>query len=354
MFKASLLAVATCAFFLEVLTEDTRIPLIGILMQEGHSGISGLLPGPSENYVYAAASYIDWVSHTGATPVLLPFDMPSKKMRKMLEKLNGVLLPGGGSELKYENQTSTAYQIVSEEILKYAEERFDKDNVIFPVFAICLGFESVMMRYGGNAILTNGFKDSLIDHPVVINETAFQSSKFFAKLNQERLRKVFNNGYMYFSHDLGIRYDTLRMPEFQRIYKEVLMIGYSKTGVHHDGTQFVSTIEHKRYPIYAVQYHPEKMLFERQHPYGFMDRSSDSLSLSHDMAATFVDVARETAKHYTDIPDWMKPHIASYWTPINTAYSHFEKMYILPRYYSLVQPSTPEKKTEPVDRLYIE
>jgi gamma-glutamyl hydrolase len=339
MHRISLLLIAGCCFLvLGVMAEDKRIPLIGILMQNGHKEIEDMIPDPVNQYTYVASSYVEWVSHTGATPVLIPYDMPTARLRKILDNLNGVLLPGGGTILKDENQKSSMYQIASEEILKYAEEKYDRQNIVFPIFAICLGFESVMMRYGGNAILTNGLNDSHIDHPIILNETAFISSKFFSKLDQSIMRGVLNKPAMYYSHNLGIRYDTLKLPEFLRIYDEVLLLGSSKTGIHHDGSEFVAMIEHKRYPIYGVQYHPEKIMFERQNHYWFMDRSTESLILSNDIIATFVDIARETSKQYPSIPDWFKPHIATYWTPINTGNSNFESMYVLPRYYAIVQP----------------
>lgn len=350
MERVSLLVVVGCALVARALAEDTRIPLIGILMQGGRQGHAEMLPDPTNQYMYAASSYVEWISHTGATPVLIPYNIPLTRLKKMLDSLNGVLLPGGGMDLKDENEKSSPYQIVSEEIIKYSEEKFDRENIVFPIFGTCLGFETVMMRYGTNPILTNGFNDLTIDHPIILNETAFMSSKFFSKLDQATMRKVFMKPAMYYTHNLGVKYDTLRMPEFTRIFDEMLILGSSRTGVHHDGIQFVTLVEHRRYPVYGVQFHPEKTLYERQDPYGFLDRSSESIALSTDIAYTFVDIARENAKQYPDIPEWIKPYIATYWTPINTAYDHFEKVYIVPNFYSPVISAPSPIPVEGFDR----
>ena len=65
-------------------------------------------------------------------------------------------------------------------------------------------------------------------------------------------------GKVYYWHTWGVSYDTLDKEEYKHLYDEFLVMGHSKTGINHDEIKFVAVVEHRKYPIYGVQFHPEK------------------------------------------------------------------------------------------------
>lgn len=78
-------------------------------------------------------------------------------------------------------------------------------------------------------------------------------------------------------------------PELARLYLKNYFL--TSTGRDKNGAEFLSSMEHKVYPFYAVQYHPEKNIFE------FLEyavpHNIHSVEVSHYTAAFFVNEARK-------------------------------------------------------------
>lgn len=325
---------------------DTRTPLIGVLMQPGSDGFDHILPSPLQHYVYVANSYVEWISQTGAIAVLVPYDLPQSKFRAILNNLDGFLLPGGGTDLKDKEGKDTPYHAVARNVLRYSEEMLDVHGKTWPVFAICLGFEDAGMHYLGNAALTDGMNDITKEHPVIVEEDAFKESKFFSKLDQKILRTTFEKGSVYYAHDLGFDYTTLAKPEFSKVKEDLLILGHSFSDTN---LKFVAFFEHKKYPVYATMFHPEKVLFERGEIYRFLDRSTEALDFSADVAESFVELARANSREYSSFPTWLKPFFSSFWTPVQTFSTNFERIFVMPRYTTPITPPKPNDKSEAAD-----
>jgi len=50
---------------------------------------------PNVNYTYNAESYHKYTEETGATSLVIPYDMPWDRMKEVLDQLQGMVLPGG-------------------------------------------------------------------------------------------------------------------------------------------------------------------------------------------------------------------------------------------------------------------
>ncbi|CAI5973022.1 unnamed protein product [Closterium sp. NIES-64] len=137
-------------------------PLIGILSQPG-DGDGGKAPrvnlnqavdtpydegsyGGAEvgrhravdtNVSYIAASYAKWVESAGARPVPLLYDEPVEVLRQKFDMINGLLIPGGGTDLVPGPFMSTVQLL-----LQWAKEANDRGDY-FPVQATCMGFEAM-------------------------------------------------------------------------------------------------------------------------------------------------------------------------------------------------------------------
>lgn len=79
------------------------------------------------------------------------------------------------------------------------------------------------------------------------------------------------------------------------------------TNFDRNGREFVSSIEAKRYPFYAVQYHPEKNNFEYgtfpsdqyDIPFESIPHSFEAVTFSFHLATVFVNEARKNLHRYT-------------------------------------------------------
>jgi hypothetical protein len=64
-------------------------PVIGVMTQ----------PMPGNNSTYIAASYIKWIEAGGARSIPIPYDAKTEMVEDLFSQVNGVLFPGGGSDL---------------------------------------------------------------------------------------------------------------------------------------------------------------------------------------------------------------------------------------------------------------
>ena len=100
----------------------TKVPVIGILAQPSTRT-------PFKQYV--ASSYVKWVEMAGGVAVPMSYVATNATTQKLLEQLDGVLLPGGS------NPPLPDAARVSVEYALEASSR----NESFPVWGTCLGFE---------------------------------------------------------------------------------------------------------------------------------------------------------------------------------------------------------------------
>ena len=277
-----------------------------------------------------AGSYVDWVGTTGAMPVLIPFDIAREQLDKILDNIDGVLFPGGGADLKKPDdlKAPTGYQLTQDYIIKYSIKQNDAGRY-FPIFATCLGFESLFIAVANDtSVLECDLDDEVVAHSV---ETLpdFEHSRFWRQVGLELARQVFKRESIYYTHECGTRTGTFKKNAKLSSQLNLLATSKSKHGV-----EFVACVEHKKYPIIANQWHPEKNLYERGQLYHFLDRSEDAVELMHRMAINFVKEIREKGKpkQIRDIDPFVKKFFASNRVSETLPLSFYERIYTFQRY----------------------
>lgn len=66
-----------------------------------------------------------------------------------------------------------------------------------------------------------------------------------------------------------------------------------------EGFTFISAMEHKLYPIYGVQFHPEKNAFEFKENYGISHSRSGIQAMQH-LSNFFVDECKKNEHSFSD------------------------------------------------------
>jgi gamma-glutamyl hydrolase len=66
-----------------------------------------------------------------------------------------------------------------------------------------------------------------------------------------------------------------------------------------NGLEFISTIEHRHYPFYGVQFHPEKNLYEWVRNKN-ISHTANAIAASQYFAEFFVSEARKSDNHFKD------------------------------------------------------
>lgn len=140
----------------------TTRPLIGILTQP-----SPFPEYPKENYSHIPSAYIRDMEAGGARVIAIKYDEKEEKLINIFKTLNGLLLPGGGTNIRERNKKNkkrnyTQYGKTAKFLIKLAINENKKGNY-FPVWGTCLGFELILLSFsGGKNILNRVF--GMVNH----------------------------------------------------------------------------------------------------------------------------------------------------------------------------------------------
>lgn len=217
-------------------------PIIGIFTQPSNSSSSAC----RGNCEYIAASYVKFIESAGARVVPVSYFSSTKSVNQYLKTLNGWFFPGGASTVP--PSALHLYQRIM---------KLNEAGQITPLWGTCLGFEWILCIASKNvSILDQGFDSWNISMPLVLTQKSVQSS-LFSKAPRTVIENLVQLNVTFNNHHAGIT-----LGHFKE--SEALMADYDVLSVNKDrqGVWFVSSIESKRFPIFGVQWHPEKNLFE--------------------------------------------------------------------------------------------
>lgn len=306
-FLASLALAVLAAVLTGAAAGYNDAPVIGIFAQP-------LAKDPE--YQYLAASYVKWLESAGARVVPIPYNYPIADMTTLFSRINGLLLPGGGAELP---------KVVSH-ALSLAEEA-NANGDYFPVWGTCMGFQWVSMHFARNHSLLTAHK--LQNTSVALDFTGLErKSRLFGGMTADQ-RGIFSSKALAVTmnnHNWGVSTTSFDRSELAKSFRLL------STNIDVDGGQFVSTIEHATWPVYAVQWHPEKNNFEwsRDEDGTFHEaiaHSAEAVWASQQMANFFVNETRNNG-HKFPHEEEHKALIYNY-NPTYTADS-FVQRYIFP------------------------
>jgi gamma-glutamyl hydrolase len=226
----------------------------------------------------------------------------------LLPQLNGVLFPGGGTAININN----IWTKNADYILKYAMEQNKKGNP-FPVWGTCLGWELI-------AYLTSGY-DSNVLSPVrgesaVRNRLAIKTPSYlFDDLSASiKLSLQSGVGIVYFNHVYAV---STTYHQNNQIFRDFWNIVSTTTSSYNE--VFVSGAESKDYPIYGVQFHPEKNLYEWSVS---ADRSDNGAEVVQILSNKFVEKARTSKNRFSSPEAFYKASIYNYKTqPTNKGFT---------------------------------
>jgi len=254
-------------------------PIIAILAMEA---IDALPKGQS----YIAASYIKLFESAGAEMIPIPANIPEEEYRDILNHVNGVIFPGGHAKFQLSKY------------FKHLQIAFDKSlqatwsGDYFPIFGICLGFQHLIAGVAESKI-TPILDKSLVDKsfPLIYSPLA-RESRMFGSLPRHLYDILGNKSYAYHNHHFSIDVkDFVTNPMTNRFFKIL------STNISPSGNEVVSSVEAFEFPIFGIQWHPEKI------PYEFSEdvhcnHDPDNVEISFYMAAFFVDECRKSKQRF--------------------------------------------------------
>ena len=177
-------------------------------------------------------SYFDWFERRGIHVIPVPFD--TTEYSAYFHQINGLFIPG----------TDRGYDTDNQILLKTLRAFYKlSTKEWFPIWGTCFGMELLLAMIGG---------DHRSSHPA-------QGRYSLQLTSSSRMMDFFPNRAMLeqphstvHHHVYGISVEDMKGP-LRRFYTVVA------TAVDDSGKEYVADIEAKRYPIYAVQFHPERL-----------------------------------------------------------------------------------------------
>jgi len=288
-------------------------PIIAVLAQKEHKELP-----PNQSYI--AASYVKYLESSGARVVPIPHFYTTKQVTEIFKYVNGVFFPGGGVEFftsQYYKHAKTLWDLAI---------KANDDGEYFPVWGTCMGFEVLHVlrmnedimskRISEDKALPLDFRKGARDSRLLKHAT----DKIYSILGKEKV--TFNH------HSYGVKTETYTKHKRLRDFFQVI-----STNIDEFGYEFVSTIEAFDYPIYGVQWHPEKNNFEHYEGYKELPQGYHGVLTSQYMANFFVNEARKN-HHAFPSQKMEDKHLIYNYNPVNSAHiykgslSHFEQIYL--------------------------
>lgn len=194
--------------------------------------------GPAYDRVFSDSSFLVnktyplAVAAAGGTPVM-PLHL--ELIDEYADRADGLILTGS---ISYVPSPDLAGKLAKEENPK----REERDSALFqafykrgkPILGICLGLQVINVEMGGTLITNFKFQES-IEHMMIEHEVTTTEGSLLRELFGERF--WVNSRHNRRIGELG---------------KELIVTATSPDGV-------IEAIEHESLPIYAVEWHPERM-----------------------------------------------------------------------------------------------
>ncbi|CAK9882624.1 unnamed protein product [Sphagnum jensenii] len=255
-------------------------PLIGILSQPS-CGEYATEADWTSNRSCIAASYVKFVESAGARAVPLLYNEPEETLIKKFAAINGILFPGGATSL----DDNPFYQ-TAEKLFKMAIKANDNGDY-FPLYGACLGFQLLTVIVSQNHSILGHFEAAHKPAPLLLVGDWVKNHSIFQWVPQGVVDKIGKQPLAMENHHQGVSPQTWFSNGLLTDFYRVLT-----TTQDNNGKMYISTVESQRYPIFGVQWHPEKHAFEWGDD--TIPHSVDAVQLTQGVANFFISEARKS------------------------------------------------------------
>jgi gamma-glutamyl hydrolase len=176
----------------------------------------------------------------------------------MVKKTNGVLFPGGGRDHR-----NSDYRNAAEALFNYSMKANDRGEY-YPIWGECLGFQLITILMAKYYIPNPKYIDGYWLTDCNAEDRAWKLNF----TNDPRQTRLFANADENIINTLKTEDVTpnyhMKCITPKNFTDSKLINDFTVISTNRDdnGLEFISTYEHKSRPIYALQWHPEKIPFE--------------------------------------------------------------------------------------------
>ena len=261
-------------------SEGDPRPLVGVLSQPKYWTGAPDAPGG-----YIAASYVKWLEAAGARAVPILHTDPNSTIDRKLSGLNGVLLPGGDSDISRGTSLRAAGERVVRESMVAAE-----NGTVFPVWGTCMGFQLAALAVSGDDDIFAKFNGPDMTSALELTKAAAASRMLRSIPADVLVHMTTSRRAIYENHEYGFDpKDWASDAKLAKAFGEPIA-----TDVDADGAPFVALVEGAPgVHVYGSQFHPEKPLGE-WNPTLHIPHDGGAVRVAQALANFFVTQARQS------------------------------------------------------------
>ncbi|XP_055876912.1 gamma-glutamyl hydrolase A-like isoform X2 [Biomphalaria glabrata] len=267
-----------CATVKTAATFNDR-PIIGILAQDTNSPYGK---------TYISATYVKFMEQAGARVVPIRGGQPLEYYGQMVNYTNGILIPGGSVNLNTSLLGRSA-RIIYDLVIQ-ANDRGD----YYPLWGTCMGFQVLCFLTQGENLL-KGTDSNNASWPLNFT-SGFRKSRMFGYAPEEIIQILAQQPVTQNEHSYSILLPDFENSKLSKFFSKL------STNLDRKGKEFISTVEAKNYPIYGVQWHPEKNNFN-WNPNYVINHNRDAVKVSQYMSDFFVNESRKNLHKFPTVHD---------------------------------------------------
>lgn len=235
--------------------------------------------------------------------IAIPHSASDDELRTLFSMVNGVIFPGGGTDL-YDNRYRDALDVLYDEAVNFNTSEDIASSLFphsppkqsFPLWGTCLGFQYLAIKGNDGARDTLGdFLAQNISLPVE-NTPAMTTSRLFSHAHPiERTLMIQHMANA--PATANVHYHGFAPTLFQTSPSMARNFNLLGTSVGQDGKEFVAIMESPRYPFFGVQFHPERSLFEWADKENIV-KEYETVRLQHYFGSVLVAEARKNSHKF--------------------------------------------------------
>lgn len=246
-----------------------------------------------------SAYYSLWLQQAGARVVPLRYNMSDAEIAFFAPRLNGVLFTGGELTLSLDE----TYVVTARKWLRVATDPSMRHDPL-PLWGTCQGFQllHILVANSTSALCTNCYDSEDVSWPLNLTRSAPLYS-MYSQLFPQSLHALATQPITMNFHVSGIPpslYDSSsRFPQLREFFTVL------STNLDRKGRAFVSSVQAKDWPIFAVQYHPERPAFEFSNLPGDVGlvHTRAAVQTNNELAIVFVERARQSRRKFASFEE---------------------------------------------------
>jgi len=272
-------------------------------VSQHQSTLIALTPSPPVCRSYIAAGFVKWIEAAGARAVPIRYYSSEAELHRLFKSVNGLIFPGGLTDLWLDSP----YVVSARKLWTWAKEANDAGDV-FPIYGTCLGFQLLHILESNASFTELLVPTDSVAHASVLNFTReYRDSSMFGTMANHLIAKLSDS-----KHNIALENHMFGLPPAHYDKWPVLKESFTilNTARDRNGTEYVASAEHNRYPFFATQWHPEKPPFE----FGMtvVPHSIDAILVSQHLANVFVEAARRSSHTFESLEQELEDLIYNY------------------------------------------